>query len=96
MASSHWLQFSVLGSAIESASKHTIGPTLIQFFFSNLRIKRLRLHNFGPLWAISTGNQWEISEVGRLSCLIDFFVLFHIVCDRYTSDFAHFIFSDTI
>ena len=26
---------------------------------------RLRLHSFGPMWTISTGNQWEISEVGR-------------------------------
>ena len=53
---------------------------------------RLRLRSFGPLWTISTWNQWKISEVGRLSCLIDFFVLFHIVCDRYTSDYAHFTF----
>ena len=51
---------------------------------------------FGPLWIIFTGNQWEISEVCRLSCFIDFFVWFHIVCDRYTSDYAHFTFSDTI
>ena len=36
---------------------------------------RLRLHSFGPLWTISTGNQWEISEVGRLSCFIEFFCL---------------------
>ena len=63
---------------------------------SNLRKKRLRLHSFGPLWTISTGNQWEISEFGRLSCFSDFFVLFHIVCDRYTSYYAHFTFSDTI
>ena len=41
---------------------------------SNLRKKRLRLHSFGPLWTISTGNQWEISEFGRLSCFSDFFV----------------------
>ena len=63
---------------------------------SNLRKKRLRLHSFGPLWTISTGNQWEISEFGRLSCFSDFFVWFHIVCDRYTSYYAHFTFSDTI
>ena len=42
------------------------------------------------------GNQWEISEVGHLSCFIDFFVWFHIVCDRYTLDYVHFTFSDTI
>ena len=32
--------------------------------------KRLRLHSFGPLWSISTGNQWEISEsnFGTRSC----------------------------
>ena len=54
---------------------------------------RLRLHSF---LVISTENQWQISEVGRLSCFIDFF-LFHIVCDRiYTSDYAHFTFSDTV
>ena len=56
----------------------------------------LRLHSFGPLWTISTGSQWEISEVGRLSCFIDFFAWFYIVCGRYTSDYAHFTFSDTI
>ena len=55
--------------------------------------QRLRLRSF---WTISTENQWEISEVGRLSCFIEFFVCFHIVCDSYTSDYAHFTFSDTI
>ena len=53
---------------------------------SNLRKKRLRLHIFGPLWTISTGSQWEFSEVGRLSCFIEFFAWFHIVCGRYISD----------
>ena len=38
----------------------------------------------------------EYPEIGRLSCFSDFFVRFHIVCDRYTSDYAHFTFSDTI
>ena len=47
---------------------------------------RLRLHSFGPFWTIFTGSQWEISEVGRLSCFIEFFAWFHIVCGRYTSD----------
>ena len=47
-------------------------------------------------WTISTGNQWEISEVGRLSCFCEFFAWSHIVCDRYTSDNAHFTFSYTI
>ena len=61
--------------------------------FSNLRKKRLRLHSFGPFWTISTENQWEISEVGRLSCFIEFFVWFHNICDRYTSENAHFTFS---
>ena len=56
----------------------------------------LCLHSYGPFWIISTENQWEIIEVRRLSCFIDFFVWFHIVCDRYTSDYAHFTFSDTI
>ena len=32
----------------------------------------------------------------RVSCFIEFFVWFHIVCDRYSSDYAHFTFSDTI
>ena len=58
--------------------------------------KRLRLHSFGPFWTICTENQWEISEVGRLSCLIFCLILHCIVCDRYTSDYAHFTFSDTI
>ena len=51
---------------------------------------------FGPFPQISTENQWEISEFGRLSCFSEFFVRFHIVCDRYTSDYAYFTFSDTI
>ena len=51
--------------------------------------QRLRLHSF---WTISTENQWEISEVGRLSCFIEFFVWFHIVCDRYTSDYDQITF----
>ena len=63
---------------------------------SNLRKKRLRLHSFGPFWTISTGYQWEINEFGRFSCFGDFFVWFHIVCDIYTSYYAHFTFSDTI
>ena len=63
---------------------------------SNLRKKLLCLHCFGPLWTISTGDQWEIRKVGCLSFFIDLFVWFHIVCDRYTSDYAHFTFSDTI
>ena len=55
--------------------------------------RRLRLHSFGPFWTISTENQWEITEIGRLSCFSDFlFVRFHIVCDRYKSDYAHFPF----
>ena len=45
----------------------------------NLRKMRLRLHSFGPFWTNSTENQWEISELGRFSCFIDFFVIFHIV-----------------
>ena len=57
---------------------------------------RLRLHSSGPFWTISTENQWEITEIGHLSCFSEFFVRFHIVCDRYTSDYAHFTFSDTI
>ena len=63
---------------------------------SNLRKKRLRLRSFGPFWTISTENQWEITEIECLSCFGDFFVRFHIVCDRYTSDYDHFTFSDTI
>ena len=58
--------------------------------------RRLRLHSFGPFWTISTENQWEITEIGRLSCFSEFFVRFHILCDWYTSDYAHFTFSDTI
>ena len=63
---------------------------------SNLRKKRLRLHSFGPFWTIFTENQWEITEIGRLSCFSEFLVKFYIVCDGHTSDYAHFIFSDTI
>ena len=37
-----------------------------------------------------------IGKFGRLSTLIEFFACFHIICDRYTSDYAHFTFSDTI
>ena len=32
----------------------------------------LRLHSFGLCWTISTENQWEITEVVRLSCFIEF------------------------
>ena len=42
---------------------------------------RLRLQSFGPFWTIFTENQLEISEVGRLSCFIEFlfdFTLFVI------------------
>ena len=63
---------------------------------SNLRKKRLRLRSFGPFWTISTENQWEITEIECLSCFGDFFVRFHIVCDRYTSDYDQITFSDTI
>ena len=38
----------------------------------------------------------SVSGIGRLSCFSEFFVRFHIVCDRYTSYYAHFTFSDTI
>ena len=41
---------------------------------SNLRKKRLRLHSFGPFRTLSIDNQREISEVGCLSCFIDFLV----------------------
>ena len=65
--------------------------------FSNLRKKHLRLHSFGPLWTTSTGNQWEICEVGHLSCFIDFLFAFTLfVIYRYILDYAHFTFSNTI
>ena len=38
----------------------------------------------------------KITEVGRLSLFIEFFVGFHIVCDRYTLDNAHFTYFNTI
>ena len=38
----------------------------------------------------------EITEIECLSCFGDFFVRFHIVCDRYTSDYDQITFSDTI
>ena len=38
----------------------------------------------------------KITEVGRLSLFIESFVGFHIVCDRYTQDNAHFTYSNTI
>ena len=41
----------------------------------NPRKKRLRLRSFGPFWTISTENQWEISEIGRLSCFIEFMLI---------------------
>ena len=43
-------------------------------FFLQQRKKRFRLHSLGLLWTISTGNQWEISEIDRLSCFIEFFL----------------------
>ena len=38
----------------------------------------------------------KITDVGRLSLFIEFFVGFHIVCDRYTPDNAQFTFFNTI
>ena len=38
----------------------------------------------------------ENSEFGRLSYFIQSFVWFHIVCDRYASDHAHFTFFNLI
>ena len=75
----------------DSIVSESPGPQLSDGIFwipqKNLqqRKKRLRVPIFGPIWTISTGNQWEICEVGRLSCFIEFFVSFHIVCGRYTS-----------
>ena len=62
----------------------------------NSNLRKMRLHSFDRFWTISTENQWETTEIGRLSCFSEFFVRFHILCDRYTSDYAHFTFSDTI
>ena len=33
-------------------------------------------HSFGTFWTSSTGNWWEITEVGRLRCFIEFFAHF--------------------
>ena len=38
----------------------------------------------------------KITEVVRLSLLIEFFVGFHIICDRFTLDNAHFTYFSTI
>ena len=52
---------------------------------------RLRLHSFGPLWTISTGNQWEINalyshreqlEVGNIF-KINVFAHFWSKCDFF-------------
>ena len=45
--------------------------------------QRLRLRSFRPFWTTAHS---ENSEIGHLSCFIEFFALFHIVSDRYTSD----------
>ena len=45
------------------------------------------------LWTTSTENQWEISKVGCLSCFIECFAWFHIICGhqiRFISPFRHF------
>ena len=57
---------------------------------SNLRKKLLCLHCFGPLWTISTGDQWEIRKVGCLSFFIDLFVWFHISLFPTPFDQCHF------
>ena len=53
--------------------------------------RRLRLHSFGPLWTISTGNQWEINalyshreqlEVGNIF-KINVFAHFWSKCDFF-------------
>ena len=65
---------------------------------SNLRKMRLRLHRSGPFWMISTENQWEANEISCLSCFIEFFVWFHIVCDIHQIIFISLFLtvSDTI
>ena len=70
-------------------------------WFSDWRKKLILTNRFSVCgtpqnsWKLSTAHS-ENSEIGHLSCFIEFFVWFHIVCDRYTSDYAHFTFSDTI
>ena len=78
-------------------------PGYLRIFFA-IEKNRLRLH-FGPLWTISTGNQWEISEVGRLSCFIVFlfdFTFFVIdihqimLISLFPTPFDHFHFHSTL
>ena len=42
--------------------------------------------------AIKVSASPKNSEFARLSIFIEFFALFHIVCDRYSSEYAHFTF----
>ena len=53
---------------------------------------RFRLTSFHKKSAFSATAHSENSESGRLSYFIQFFVYFHIVCDKYASDHAHFTF----
>ena len=57
---------------------------------------RFRLTSFHKKSAFSATAHSENSESGRLSYFIQFFVWFHIVCDRYASDHAHFTFFNLI
>ena len=54
---------------------------------------QFRLTSFHKESAFSATAHSENSESGRLSYFIQFFVWFHIVCDRYASNHAHLIFS---
>ena len=57
---------------------------------------RFRLTSFHKKSAFSATAHSENSKSGRLSYFIQFFVWFHIVCDSYASDHAHFTFFNLI
>ena len=57
---------------------------------------QFRLTSFHKKSAFLDTAHSENSESGCLSYFIQFFVWFHIVCDRYASDHAHFTFLNLI
>ena len=100
LGSKHWHSERVQGANWENLEADTKGCctfTLDFWFWFNSIVcqfnqKNLTLTNrsasTGPptLQCKLGGSHSENSEIGHLSCFIEFFAFFHIVSDRYTSD----------
>ena len=83
------------GQKWQDVSFHMAYPGYLRNFFQSEK----KAFAFALFWSImdhfhrkSMGTQWSW-PFELFHC---FFVWFHILCDRHTSDYAHFTFSDTI